>query len=140
MTTSKTILLFFCLFFATILLPAQDNEGESGFARSSALNKALVTPNSPEASSLGKFGEFNVSAYTGSASLQVPILTLAGKTTSIPINLVYDGTAIKVDQREGWTGVSWNLSANFAITRNIAGNPDMEVNYFSKKDSVNPQT
>jgi len=143
MTFSKRIQLFLCFLFGSIMLNAQDpnNAGsEAGFARTSALNKSLVTPNSPEASSLGKFGEFNVSAYTGTASLQVPILTVAGRTTSIPINLVYDGTAIKVDQREGWTGVSWNLTANFAITRNIAANPDMEVNYYSKKDSLNPIT
>ena len=143
MTFTKFINLFFCFFCVSILLNAQDppNEGsESGFARTSALNKSLVTPNSPEASSLGKFGEFNVSAYTGSASLQIPILTMAGKTTSIPINLVYDGTAIKVDARETWTGVSWNLTANFAITRNIAANPDMDINYYSKKDTLTPQT
>ncbi len=139
MALSKMATILFYLFCVSIMLNAQDpdNAGsEAGFARTSALNKSLVTPNSPEASSLGKFGEFNVSTYTGSASLQVPILTIAGKTTSIPINLLYDGTAIKVDQREGWTGVSWNLTANFAITRNIAANPDMDINYYSKKDSL----
>lgn len=143
MALSKMATMLFCLFFGSIMLNAQDPENvgsEAGFARTSALNKSLVTPNSPEASSLGKFGEFNVSAYTGSASLQVPILTIAGKTTSIPINLLYDGTAIKVDQREAWTGVSWNLTANFAITRNIAANPDMDINYYSKKDSLKPIT
>jgi len=136
-----TIVTLLSLF--SIVLLAQDppnNSSESGFQRTSALDKSLVTPNSPEASSLGKFGEFGVSAYTGSISLQTPILTLAGKTTSIPINLLYDGTAIKVDQREGWTGVSWNLTSNYAVTRNIAANPDMDINYYSKKDSLNPQT
>jgi len=91
MTFSKRIQLLLCFLFVSILLNAQDPDNvgsEAGFARTSALNKSLVTPNSPEASSLGKFGEFNVSAYTGTASLQVPILTVAGRTTSIPINLV----------------------------------------------------
>jgi len=112
-----TIVTLLSLF--SIVLLAQEppnNSSESGFQRTSALDKSLVAPNSPEASSLGKFGEFGVSAYTGSISLQTPILTLAGKTTSIPINLLYDGTAIKVDQREGWTGVSWNLTSNYAGT------------------------
>ena len=135
MNTSKIITTLLSLLFA-FTLPAQ----EEGFQRTSALDKSTVLPNSPEASSLGKFGEFNISAYTGAPSLQVNLLTIAGKTTSVPINLVYNGTAIKVDNREGSTGVSWNLTANYSIIRNVVANPDLDINYYSKKDTLNPQT
>jgi len=142
MSFSKITITFCCLLLSSLLLNGQipNSSEESGFQRSSALNKALVAPNTPESSSLGKFGEQGISAYTGAASVQVPITTISGKTTAIPINLIYDGTAIKVDQREGWTGVSWNLSTNFAITRNIAANPDLDVNYYSQKDKLTAQT
>jgi len=138
----KVITTLLWLVFATSMQAQEPNPNSSefGYQRTSALDKSLVTPNSPEASSLGQYGEFNVSPYTGLASLQIPILSVQGKTTSVPINLLYSGTAIKVDNREGWTGVSWNLTSNFAVTRSVVANPDLDLNYYSKKDTLNPQT
>ena len=68
--------------------------------------------------------------------IQVPITTIAGKTLSIPVNLLHEGTNPKVNTRENWVGLSWNTTCNFAITRNVVANPDLEYNYFSKKDSI----
>ena len=137
MNHSKIYFLFIIsllLSYAT-QLNGQASE-EEGFQRRVMLNKAIVTPSTPEASSLGKFGEFNIDPYVGSINIQIPILTMAGKTTAIPINLLYNGTSVKVNEREGWTGLNWNLTANFAITRSVVGLPDLNRNYFDKKDSI----
>jgi len=60
MLLPKITTLFVCLCYTAVLIAqGQPNaSSESAFQRTSALDKSLVTPNSPEASSLGKFGEF----------------------------------------------------------------------------------
>lgn len=137
---SNIFLLLFCSIGLLVAQEPSTGGDETGFQRTTLLNKSIVLPNSPEASSLGRYGEFNTNPYTGSASISVPLHTISGKTVSVPVNLLYQGTAVKVDSREGWTGLGWSLTANYAITRNVVANPDLEFNYFSKKDELSPQT
>ena len=134
MNTSKITLTLIALLFLSLSLFAQ----ETMFQRGSALDKATVVPNSPQASSLGQYGESGISHYNGQANIQIGIHTIVGKTTSIPINLVHEGTNPKVNARESWSGISWSTTSNYAIIRNVVANPDLELNYFSMKDSLDP--
>ncbi|WP_339608925.1 hypothetical protein [uncultured Roseivirga sp.] len=61
-------------------------------------------PPSPTASSLGQYGEVPVSLYTGVANVQVPLYTLQERGLSVPINLSYHASGIKVDQMPSWWG------------------------------------
>lgn len=141
MNSLKYILIpLFLLAQLSFIYSQQGVSPQEGFQRRVMLDKAAVLPSTPEASSLGQFGEFNLDPYVGTISLQVPIHTIAGKTISVPINLLYSGAAPKVNSREGWVGLNWNMTANYAITRSVVAKPDTQDNYYSKKDSITDQT
>jgi len=123
------------LLVSLLVYPLWSQE-EISFQRTSALDQSLVIPSSPQASSLGQFGESEISPYNGKAQIQIPVHTITGKTISVPINLIHDGTNPKVDVREGWSGISWNTTSNYSIVRNVVAAPDLEYNFFSMKDSL----
>lgn len=88
-----------------------------------------VIPPSPDASSLGKYGEIPVSLFTGTASVNIPLFELQSKTLSMPISLSYHGSGVKVEEYASWVGTGWSLNAGGVITRSIRGGfPDEEVN------------
>ncbi|MCK7560240.1 hypothetical protein MKQ70_37160 [Chitinophaga sedimenti] len=87
-----------------------------------------ITPNislpSTEAASLGKYGEWPVSLYTGTTSVTVPLYEIKIGAFSLPIQLSYHTGGVKVDDVPSWTGVNWTLNAGGAITRSIIGLED----------------
>ena len=83
-----------------------------------------VTPSSPEASSLGKFGEWPVSEYTGVPNISVPIYTISVDGFQIPIQLSYHAGGVKMDEVSSWVGTNWTLNAGGSISRTIVGFPD----------------
>ncbi|MBB6130142.1 DUF5977 domain-containing protein [Mucilaginibacter lappiensis] len=78
---------------------------------------------SPDAASLGKYGQIPVSLYTGQANIQIPLYTIHEKGINIPIGLIYNATGNKVNQNAGWTGLGWTLPVG-AITRKKSGEAD----------------
>jgi YD repeat-containing protein len=89
-------------------------------------------PPSPEVKAFDKYGNTPVNTYTGTTDISVPIATLEGRAISIPINLRYDASGIKVDQIATWVGLGWNLDIGGAVTRQAVGLPD---DYFSGNSS-----
>ena len=89
-----------------------------------------VVPPSPNASSLGKFGEWPVSLYTGIPNISVPIYTLKSRNLSIPISLDYHAAGNRVGEIPSWVGLGWALNAGGCISRTVRGLPD-EEDYFS---------
>ncbi|MDD2793608.1 MAG: hypothetical protein PHD73_10560 [Sediminibacterium sp.] len=83
-----------------------------------------VIPPSPDASSLGKYGEMPVGKYTGTASLSVPIYTISTGGIQIPISLSYNGSGIKVEEQASWVGLGWSLNAGGAIAISTVGLSD----------------
>lgn len=83
-----------------------------------------VTVSSPEASGLGRYGDFNVSEYTGSANISIPIYNIQVGSFTYPISLNYSTSGVKVDEIHSWVGCNWSLSGVGVITRTIAGLPD----------------
>jgi hypothetical protein len=97
-----------------------------------------VVPPSPNASSLGKYGEWPVSLYTGLPNISVPITTLKGRTIAVPISLSYHAAGNRVGETPSWVGLGWTLQAGGAVTRSIKGLPD-EFGYFTNAaNSTNP--
>ncbi|GHT39092.1 hypothetical protein FACS189437_01520 [Bacteroidia bacterium] len=78
----------------------------------------------PNAASLGLFGEIPVSLYTGTPDISIPLYDLKVKDFTLPISLSYHASGVRVDQRPSWVGVGWNLFAGGAITRSICDVPD----------------
>lgn len=83
-----------------------------------------VTPPSPNAASLGKYGDIPVSLYTGIPNISIPLYTITVGKFSLPISLSYHSQGLKVEERAGWVGLGWSLNAGGVITRTVHGLAD----------------
>ena len=81
-------------------------------------------PVSPNAASLGKYGEIPVNLGSGVPSISIPLYTINSGNISIPISLSYHAGGIKVEEAASWVGLGWSLSAGGAISRVCRGLPD----------------
>lgn len=86
-------------------------------------NRDLL-PLTPEAASLGRFGNVPVSLYTGVPSVEIPLFTFHTTAVDIPIRLQYHGGGVRLDQKATWVGLGWNLMAGGAVTRVCRGIDD----------------
>lgn len=67
-----------------------------------------LIPPSPNASSLGKYGDIPVGNYTGTPQIGMPIGEAKGKSLSVPISLSYHASGIKVDEVASQVGLGWS--------------------------------
>lgn len=79
---------------------------------------------SPNAASLGQYGEVPVSLYTGTVQINVPIYEIDYMGYKVPISMTYHGGGVRPDQHPGWVGLGWNLNAGGCISRIVNGLPD----------------
>ncbi len=80
------------------------------------LNNSMIPP-SPDAASLGKYGVFPVTLYTGSANISIPITEVKTNKLSLPISLSYNYNGYKVGDEASSIGLGWALQAGGVITR-----------------------
>lgn len=99
-----------CLLFTTTVINAQQ-----------MLPSDVPTPN---ASSLGRYGDVPVSYYTGRPNVTIPIYTLNVRDFSLPISLSYDAGGVLVNSLPAWVGQNWTLNAGGVITRTVQGRYD----------------
>ncbi len=104
---------------------------------------------SPNAASLGEYGEIPVSPYTGQQNISMPIHEIEVGEHKIPITLNYHSGGVRIEQLPGWVGMSWSLNAGGSISRVVNDNtdefyaPSNETNsfgimgYFYHSDSLN---
>ena len=83
-----------------------------------------ISPLTPTASSLGKFGDVPVSYYTGLPNISVPIYDIVIKGFHIPISLSYHAEGVRVEEVPSLVGMGWTLNAGGVINREKRGNPD----------------
>jgi hypothetical protein len=83
----------------------------------------VVMP-SPNAASLGKYGDIPVSYNTGIPSIGIPIHTLSEGSISLPISLSYHAGGLKVGEPCSWAGLGWSLQAGGMISRTVQGRAD----------------
>jgi len=89
--------------------------------------QAFVVPPSPQAASLGRYGEIPVSLFTGTPSISLPLLQFGSPFgVKVPITLDYRATGIRMDDPGGWTGIGWALQTGGVIARTVHGRPDEE--------------
>jgi len=81
-------------------------------------------PHSPNAASLGQYGEMPVNEHTGVPNINVPVYTLQSGDLTLPVSLSYHATGLKVDDVASWVGAGWSLNAGGVINRRIMGIPD----------------
>ncbi|HEY0656582.1 MAG TPA: hypothetical protein VGD65_25790, partial [Chryseosolibacter sp.] len=95
---------------------------------------AFPTPN---AASLGKYGDIPVSYHTGVPEISIPIYTIQEGSLSVPISLSYHSAGIKVSETASWVGLGWSLNAGGMITRTVHGGPD-EGSSLGRPDANSP--
>jgi RHS repeat-associated protein len=89
--------------------------------------KDVVMP-SPNAASLGKYGDIPVSYHTGVPNVGIPIYTLQEGPISLPVSLSYHAGGVKVGEPCSWVGLNWSLQAGGMISRMTQGLPDERSN------------
>src|SRR5690349_13255838 len=111
MRTPRLLLIFICFF--SLYATAQNTNN--------TFKVPDIIPKSPEAASLGRYGEVPVGEYTGAANISIPLHTVKGGKLEFPINLTYNSTGIRVTQEATWVGLGWDLSAVGGITYEPVG-------------------
>jgi len=86
--------------------------------------KNPIVPLTPNAASLGKFGETPIGLYTGQPNITIPIYQIDYPGLSVPINLVYSYNGLKVEEYPGWVGTGWTLTGTGVINRQQRSLPD----------------
>jgi hypothetical protein len=86
-----------------------------------------VTPASPDAAAIEKFGNFPVNYSTGVPDISIPIWTMQCGLLSWPISLSYHAGGIKVDESASGAGLGWSVNSVGFISRSRVGQPDEDV-------------
>jgi len=77
------------------------------------------TVQSPNAATLGSYGEIAVSPYTGKANISIDLHAVSDGNIQIPVSLQYDAAGVRPDVHPGWTGLNFGLSTNYSIIRTV---------------------
>ncbi|WP_259068736.1 hypothetical protein HDF24_07465 [Mucilaginibacter sp. X4EP1] len=123
----KTICLsvfIICFFTANRILAQTVTDPNSTYLEFD-LKKTL--PTSPEAAMLGKFGDIPIGYYTGTADISIPLYTIKEGDLSIPINLSYHNSGVKVEDEATWVGLGWNLEPGGSIIKIVNGRDDGNI-------------
>ena len=78
-------------------------------------------PQSPNVASLGQFGNYGVSHFTGIPDISIPIFEATSGDLEVPITLSYHSSGVKPTEVASWVGLGWSLSAGGQISRSIRG-------------------
>lgn len=113
----RKFIIFILLITLSELINAQE-EGNTSYAP-----PQVILP-SPDAYSLGKFGELPVNKYSGSVNIDIPIYTIEIDGLSIPISLSYHPVGMRVEELPSWVGQGWALNAGGLITKTVVGLSD----------------
>ncbi len=100
------------------------------FSQSGNLQAPKTTIHSPNAASLGQYGEYNVDVSTGVPAINIPLYTIKGSKLEFPISVAYHASGIRVDQEASFVGLGWTLNASGIITRVIKDKVDEHGNGF----------
>lgn len=117
----NTIFILLALLFVHQVIFSQ-NDPEIDYT--GELAKSVEIPQSPEAAAFEKYGNVNVSMYSGTPNISVPIYTIKGKEMDLPVSLSYDASGVKVEQLASQVGLGWNLNVGGRISRVVNGLPD----------------
>gem|GEM_PF-1475014 len=90
-----------------------------------SLNPTLdnITPPSPNASALMKFGSIPVGAATGIPNISIPIYDFKSNASGLKlaVSLDYHASGIKVSEVGSNVGIGWVLNAGGAVSRTLRG-------------------
>lgn len=83
-----------------------------------------IYPVSPQAASLGKYGDIPVNLATGRINYQIPLYTIKEGDIEFPISLSYNSNGLMVSDRSGRVGIGWSINTGGKLIRKINGGAD----------------
>ncbi|MNQ24818.1 hypothetical protein D3C85_380230 [compost metagenome] len=110
----KTLFLLFFIFISAPIM-AQTDTGKF---------LPNITPPSPTAGELGKYGNVPVGLFTGAANFSLPLVSFKTKDLESPLSLFYGSNGIKVDEVASNVGLGWNMNFGGVITRTVRDKAD----------------
>ncbi|MEY4541316.1 MAG: hypothetical protein RLZZ306_3073 [Bacteroidota bacterium] len=90
-----------------------------------------LIPQSPNAAALGKYGDIDVSLYTGQINPSVKLFNIQFNDFSFPIDLNYASSGLKVHETPSSVGMGWSMSGTGVINRQIRSVPDEQNHGFN---------
>ena len=84
----------------------------------------LILPQTPNSATLEKFGNYEVSMFTGIPDISIPLYTIKTAGFEVPITLAYHASGNKVTDFPSWVGLNWAIDAGGQINRTMVGLPD----------------
>src|SRR5262245_15979643 len=111
-------------FFCGIILAGSILTFFSCDAQDTANVIGRVSIASPNAASLGKYGDIPVTYNTGTPQINIPIYTAEAGSLKLPITLSYHASGLKAGETSSWVGAGWSLNAGGMITRSVMSAPD----------------
>ncbi|WP_108868895.1 PKD domain-containing protein [Aquimarina aquimarini] len=97
-----------------------------------------VFPVTPEASSLGSYGNVPVNLASGKINYTVPLYTIKIGDFEWPIYLSYNYNGLITEEDHPMTGMGWDLIANGYIIRQVRGMDDDFGNQAYKDNTIVP--
>lgn len=89
----------------------------------------LLNMPTPQAASIGRFGQIPVDYSTGMPNLDIPLYNIKLDNIELPISCKYHLASVKPDGGFGIMGLGWSLSSGGCITRNVNYLPDELIDY-----------
>ncbi|MBO9632152.1 MAG: hypothetical protein J7578_03470 [Chitinophagaceae bacterium] len=86
-----------------------------------------LSPKSPNAAALDRYGEIPVSLTNGTANISIPLYSIRAGALEIPILLQYNYNGLKMDEIPSFTGLGWSLIAGGIINYEQRGLPDFDL-------------
>jgi YD repeat-containing protein len=86
-----------------------------------------ITPKSPNAAGLEKYGKIPVSLATGMPNISIPLTSISIDNLTIPITLNYHNNGLKVEEIASMTGHGWDLSFGGMISYSQRGINDFNT-------------
>lgn len=83
-----------------------------------------VAPLSPNAASLGKYGDYQVNLFTGVPQISIPLHDITSGSLSLPISLSYHAAGVRYTDQASWVGLGWTLNVGGLVSRKVGGLPD----------------
>lgn len=91
---------------------------------------------SPNASSLGKYGDLAMDLSTGRANVNIPLYQLEEGGVPMDISMSYDTGGVRVNDVPGWVGQNWTLQAGGVVTRSVRGKTADEMNWKTSESNL----
>lgn len=100
---------------------------QTGLPNINSVPKIELLPPTPQAASLGKYGQVPVSYQTGVPNISIPIYEIKLNDFSFPISLSYHAGGVKVDDVASNIGIGWSLMAGGSISTTVKSNQNLDA-------------